>query len=70
MPDRATIEAATPRCPAGDKIGPAARRVLVPCDRLLEWDDGKRRWRCAQHGDVTAESIMLGQAGYELEAAA
>jgi tRNA(Ile2) C34 agmatinyltransferase TiaS len=47
MPDRITIEAATPKCPK--------------CSKLLTYSASKRGWRCRAHGlMVSARSLVTG----------
>lgn len=53
MPDRATIVAATPRCPE-----PTMRaNEWVPCDRSLTWDHAYGIWQCSAHGRVLSMEI-------------
>jgi hypothetical protein len=62
MPDRATIEAATPRCP---------ERALrnghwVDCCQLLRWNHDYGVWICTQHGRV----LSMEMAGQRIRTAA
>lgn len=51
MPNRATIEAATPKCP--DRALRAGQ--WTDCHQLLRWNHAYAIWTCAQHGRVLTQ---------------
>lgn len=61
MPDRATIEAATPKCPAGPDQSRSAGLPFAPeaCRRLLTYDDAQLLWSCPVHGPVTTTQSLV-----------
>lgn len=62
MPDRATIAAATPRCPVGPNR-PGQREEPEPCDQPLRYDVGHDMWDCPTHGPATTpQSLVARQA--------
>lgn len=62
MPDRATIEAATPRCPVGPNR-PGQHEQPVPCDRALRYDVAHHMWDCAVHGPTTTPESLIARQG-------
>lgn len=62
MPDRVTMEAATPKCPVGPGRGKAMWPSPHPCGRLLSYDGGIDMWVCSIHGNVlTPQSLVHNQ---------
>lgn len=45
MPDRATVEAATPKCPCSVTRGPETQRCATP----MHWYHVRGVWLCATH---------------------
>jgi hypothetical protein len=64
MPDRATIIAATPRCPVGPNR-PGLQEEPEPCDAVLAYqdDDGGGGWHCRTHGIVTTTQSLVHRQG-------
>lgn len=68
MPDRATIEAATPKCPVGSD--PYAKEQPEPCGRRMEWNEKDFIWSCPEHGNcLTPQSLVHRQRGGVFEKA-
>jgi hypothetical protein len=66
MPSRATIEAATPKCPAGPDH---AVKAKVLCARPMRWSEKDEFWVCSKHGLVEpGEWLVLAQLGVPVSA--
>jgi hypothetical protein len=50
MPDRATLEAATPRCQALIRVNALKPERDLICDKPLEWKQLHEAWACPTHG--------------------
>lgn len=61
MPDRATILAATPKCPVGPDHPSERHRAINVCGKPMAWDNDARIWFCAQHELVLAPSRLVSQ---------
>jgi hypothetical protein len=66
MPSRATIEAATPKCPAGPDHAVKATEL---CGRPMRWSEKDGFWVCEEHGLVEpGEWLVLAQLGVPVSA--
>lgn len=77
MPDRATMEAARPKCPAAIDVAgvaindtPAGRALEIDvsrngahrCAEPMTFDDGADCWICPRHGPIPRALLMDAQA--------
>ena len=63
-PDRATIIAATPRCPVGPNR-PGLHEEPQPCDKPLRLDAADDMWTCPDHGNVTTPQSLVTRQGHD-----
>lgn len=62
MPDRATMEAATPKCPVGPNR-PGLMEDDEHCGLLLSFDPVDDFWVCPTHGNVTTPQSLVHRQG-------
>lgn len=58
MPDRATMQAARPKCP-----GPLKAGVHEGCGLPMRWTQAEAFWTCPKHGNaLTPQALLARQA--------